>query len=274
MLAFGLPHVLNLISAWVLQLLDRYLLGMLGSLSQTASYSVAYSLGGALAALLITPFSMAWWVVMYSIARRPDAFYIFRMIFRWFSISLLFAAYGLSTFGVIVLDSFFPPSYHSAAPVIPAVALSMVFYGANIVFTVGISLTRKTWLLTIAIGSSALLNTILNFVLIPQYGAMGAAAATLIAYILLAVISYIVNRRVYPVPFEIDLISLAMLIGIVLYVGSNCMAQSLGLYQGWAMRIGSLALYGSCLIVLGKLPYRRYTPTFSLQNNILGGFVS
>ena len=141
MLVFGWPHVLSLIAGWVLQLLDRYLLGILGSLAQTASYAVAYSLGGTLSAIIITPFSMAWWVLMYSIAKKDNAKHVFQLIFRWFSLFLLFAAFGLSTFGVIVLDLFFPPSYHSAAPVIPAVALSMVFYGAYTIFTVGVSLT-------------------------------------------------------------------------------------------------------------------------------------
>ncbi len=268
MLVFGWPHVLSLIAGWVLQLLDRYLLGILGSLAQTASYAVAYSLGGTLSAIIITPFSMAWWVLMYSIAKKDNAKHVFQLIFRWFSLFLLFAAFGLSTFGVIVLDLFFPPSYHSAAPVIPAVALSMVFYGAYTIFTVGVSLTRKTWLLTISIGSSALLNTALNFILIPRYGAMGAAIATLIAYIVLAVISYIVNRRIYPIPFEIGLFSVAVLIGIALYLGSNFLAQLQAVYVAWGIRIASLALYGACLTVLGKLPDRSHKPTS------VGGFVS
>jgi O-antigen/teichoic acid export membrane protein len=268
MLVFGWPHVLSLIAGWVLQLLDRYLLGILGSLSQTASYAVAYSLGGTLSAIIITPFSMAWWVLMYSIAKKDNAKHVFQLIFRWFSLFLLFAAFGLSTFGVIVLDLFFPPSYHSAAPVIPAVALSMVFYGAHTIFTVGVSLTRKTWLLTISIGSSALLNTVLNFIFIPHYGAMGAAIATLIAYIVLAVISYIVNRRIYPIPFEIGLFSVAVLIAIALYLGSNFLAQIQAVYVAWGIRIASLALYGACLTVLGKLPDRSHKPTS------VGGFVS
>jgi O-antigen/teichoic acid export membrane protein len=40
MLAFGLPLVLNFISYWILQLSDRYLLGIFGSLAQTAVYAV------------------------------------------------------------------------------------------------------------------------------------------------------------------------------------------------------------------------------------------
>src|SRR5205085_8922179 len=82
MLAFGVPNVMNLISGWVLQLSDRYLLGHLASLSLAAGYSVAYSLAGVLSAAIIAPFSLAWWVLIYSVAKREDAQHIFKLIFR------------------------------------------------------------------------------------------------------------------------------------------------------------------------------------------------
>src|SRR3989441_952793 len=48
LLSFGLPNASTFVSMWVLQLSDRYLLSFFGSLAQTASYAVAYSLGGIL----------------------------------------------------------------------------------------------------------------------------------------------------------------------------------------------------------------------------------
>jgi O-antigen/teichoic acid export membrane protein len=258
MLGFGFPHVLNLLAGWVLQLLDRYLLGLLGSLSQTASYAVAYSLGGALSAILITPFSLAWWIILYSIAKRDDAQRVFQLIFRWFSIILLFAAFGLSIFGTAVLDLFFPVAYHSAAAVIPVIAMSIMFNGVSIVVAVGISLHRKTWLATLSLTSSAIINTILNFILIPHYGAMGAAVATLLAYAALALIDYVLNKRIYPVPFETGRFLIALSIGIALYAGCSLLAPTQQFYIAWAIRIGSLGLYGGCLALLGKLPDRSY----------------
>jgi hypothetical protein len=100
---------------------------------------------------------------------------------------------------------------------------------------------------------------------------MGAAGATLIAYVVLAVISYIVNQWVYPVPFEIGLFSIALLIGIVLYLGGNFLAQPQALYLAWTIRVASLVLYAGCLAVLGKLPDYRHKPA---SPHLLGGFVS
>ncbi len=254
LLTFGVPNVINLLSGWVLQLSDRYLLGHLGSLSQTASYAVAYSLGGIASSIIIAPFSLAWWSVIYSIAKKDGAPRAFQLIFRWFSIVLLFATFGLSLFGISVLDIFFPPAYHSAAPVIPIIALSTMFSGTYLIVSLGLSLQRKTWLAAIFFTCSALLNVGINIILIPPYGAMGAAMATLVAYAALALMGYIANQRIYPVPFEIGLFTIALLAGTALYTGSDFLARAQTTYVVWSIHIGAFVLYSGCLLLLGKLP--------------------
>jgi O-antigen/teichoic acid export membrane protein len=258
LLSFGLPLVLNYVSLWFLQLSDRYLLTRLGSLDQTASYAVAYSLGGVLSTLIITPFILAWPAVMFSVAKREDAARVFQLIFRWYSIVLLFAAYGLAFFCTIALDILFPPTYHSAAPIIPIIAMSIMFFGIYNIILPGVGILRKTWIAALLMTVAALVNIASNIVLIPHYGSMGAAVSTLIAYGMLALAGYIVNQRIYPIPFEIGLFLVALLLGIALYVGSNVAAQNQKMYGAWAISIGALVLYGVCLVLLGKLAARRH----------------
>lgn len=104
---------------------------------------------------------------------------------------------------------------------------------------------------------AALVNVGCNIVLIPLYGSMGAALSTLIANMLLALIMYIVNQRIYPVPFEIDRFAIALLIGIAVYVGSSSLAQHQTIFVTCAIYISSTILYGACLLLLGKLPVRK-----------------
>ncbi|MGI9057758.1 MAG: glycosyltransferase [Ktedonobacteraceae bacterium] len=251
MLAFGVPNVMNLISGWVLQVSDRYLLGHLASLSLAAGYSVAYSLGGVLSSAIIAPFSLAWWTLMYSIAKREDAKQVFKLIFRGFSFVLLLATLGMSLFGSNVFDVLFPASYHAQTAIIPIIALSVMFNGIFIVVNLGTSLQRKTWLSSLYYICSALVNVALNIMLIPIFGTMGAALATLAAYIALVLIAYLFNRRIYPVPFEIGLFLLALGIGIALYLVSNSLAQGQSIVLVWGIHIGVLLLYGLCLSFLG-----------------------
>lgn len=256
LLVVGSPHVINLLSGWVLQLIDRYLLGRLGSLSQTASYSVAYSLGGVLSAVIITPFSMVWWATIFSIAKKDSAERIFRLIFRWFSIVLLFSTFGLTLVGIGVLDLFFPASYHSVASVIPVIALSTMFSGIYVIFSLGISLHGRTWIASLLITGAALLNVLGNLLLIPHYGSMGAAIATLVSYFMLVVGSYLVNLRLYPVPFEIGLFALALTTGIMLYAGSELLSQAHTPLFVWGIHISAWMFYTGFLLLMGMFPYR------------------
>jgi len=263
LLSFGLPLVSNLVSIWVLQLSDRYLLSRLGSLSQTASYTVAYSLGGILGVVVLSPFSLAWPTTMFAIAKREDAVHVFRLTFRWYSIFLLFATLGLLLISVSVLYMLFPPSYYSAMPVIPIVAVSIMFFGIYSFFTVGISIRRKTWFAVLLTTVAALANVGLNIVLIPPYGSIGAAVSTLIAYTLLASIAYIVNQRLYPIPFEIGMFAVALLIGIVLCIGIGFLLHDSQMPRAYviALYLCALGLYGGFLVFLGRHPIqnREYT---------------
>ncbi len=258
LLAFGTPLIFNVIAAWVLDLADRYLLGILGSFSETARYAVAYTLGSALSIVIIGPFTLAWPTAMFAIAQREDAPQIFKLMFRWFGMFLLFAAFGLSLAGTLLLDWLFPLSYHTAAFVIPIVAVSLAFYGVFYVFGTGESITRKTWWTPIFLGVAALVNVALNLVLIPRYGAMGAALATLIAYVALAFMSYLVNQRLYPIPFEIHLFLIALVIGCVLYIGSDVLGRGFGPYGAWTISFCAFMLYGGCLVLLGRLMPQRH----------------
>jgi O-antigen/teichoic acid export membrane protein len=254
LLSFGIPLVFNFAAMWVLQLSDRYLLSHFSSLAETAIYSVAYTLGGGLSVVFVTPFSLAWPAAMFAIAKRDDAAQSFRAVFHWYSIALLLAAFALSLVAVGALDILFPPAYHSGAAVIPIIALSITFAGANYMLSVGVPIRRKNWLGVIFTALAALVNVGANLILIPLYGSMGAAVSTLIAYVVRALISYIVNQRIYPVPYEIGRFIIALLIGIALYAGSDALARTQGIGIGWGIRICALVLYAGCLALMSRFP--------------------
>ncbi len=271
LLSFGLPLVSNFVSVWVLQLSDRYLLSLLGSLSQTASYAVAYSLGGVIGVMVLSPFQLAWPTTMFTLAKREDAPQAFQFVFRWFSIALLVITFAFSLISTSVLFLLFPPSYHAAAPIIPIVAVSTMFYGIYVIFTTGIGVQRKNWLAVIFTACSALINVGLNFVLIPRYGSIGAALSTLVAYIMLALIAYIVNQRIYHIPYEIGMFIIALVLGVALYLGAAFLARTQGLLSMGAIYVATLTLYGLCLLMLGRPSQliRKYWHRHALEDSLL-----
>jgi O-antigen/teichoic acid export membrane protein len=263
MLTFGIPTVFGDIAAWVLQLSDRYLLGHFGSLAETASYSVAYVLGGVLSPVMLAPWGLAWVPIMYSVAKRDDAPHIFKLVFRWWSTALLFATFALSILSSVVLKVFFPPSYYASQPVIPMVSLSTMLTGITYIFMIGVNIRRKTILQFVYLLIGALANVLLNLFLIPYFGAVGAAVSTLVAYGLLAAVTYVMNQKIYPIPFEIGSFLFKLSVGIVLYVGSGLLVQGQEIWVGWSVSVVALIIYGIFLLWFGGLSVKKLVGLFS-----------
>lgn len=262
LLTFGVPMLVNVITIWVLQLSDRFLLAQFGSLTQTASYDVAYKLGGVLSPVILAPFQLAWPTALFAIAQRNDARLMFQRVFRWYSSFLLLATYVLSLTGIALLHLLFPPTYQAASAIIPIIGLSLMFYGLSMVVGIGIPIQRKMWLGAMYVGISAMVNVGLNIVWIPRYGAMAAAWSTLIAYFVLVASDYIVNQRIYPVPFEIGRFIVALLVGVALFSSCTVLTELRPGIWGWAAQGLGIVVYGVWLFLwaAGYHALRMYWP--------------
>jgi O-antigen/teichoic acid export membrane protein len=75
-------------------------------------------------------------------------------------------------------------------------------WAAYTVVAVGIGRARRTQFNWVVTGAAAALNVALNLVLIPPYGMMGAAVATVAAYSTMFLAMSWHAQRVYPVPYQ------------------------------------------------------------------------
>jgi O-antigen/teichoic acid export membrane protein len=164
----------------------------------------------------------------------------------------------------MILIWFFPAAYHSAELIIPIISESLVFYGVYYIFMAGANVTRRTWLAAVFTTTAALLNIGLNVAFIPLWGSFGAAAATLLSYMAMALLAYLVNQRIYPVPFEIVRFLVAFTLGVTIYIASYSLADTFGAQYRWLLAIGGLALFALCLFILvdgaRMVPVRRALP--------------
>jgi O-antigen/teichoic acid export membrane protein len=77
-----------------------------------------------------------------------------------------------------------------------------MIYAAYIVMAIGVGRAKRTgfnWAIT---GLAALVNVALNLALIPEYGMMGAAAATILAYAVMFAAMTWYAQRVFPTPYQ------------------------------------------------------------------------
>ncbi len=270
MLAFGIPTVFGDIASWILQVSDSWLLTLIGGgLAESGTYRAAYVLGGVLSPVLLAPWGLAWGPIMYSVSKRDDAPHIYKLVFRYWSTVLLFGAFALSLVSIVVLDVFYPPSYRIGESIIPIITLSTMLQGVWYMFMIGVNLRRKTILEFVYMTLSATSNLLFNLFLIPRYGELGAAVSTLLSYIILVIVSLIVNERIYPIDFEIGTFTLKLLIGVGLYLVGSYLTHGHGMLVSWFIVLPFLLLYGIILLALGGLTPKKIKSLSGYVQNAL-----
>lgn len=216
-LRFGLPLIPASLAYWALSLSDRFFLQKYADLSQVGVYSVSYSVAAVLH-MVMGWFNTAYAPYCFSIAKDSDAPTVYSRVMLYSIALLTFFALALSLFAPEVLFILTPPAYHQAARIVPLIVLSYLFYELYYLFSFGFDLTGKTGYTPFIIGAAALVNLILNIILIPRFGMMGAAAATLFSYLLLPIIEYPLVRRLYWIPYEWERLVKLLVTSLAIYL--------------------------------------------------------
>lgn len=217
-LFFGFPLVFSGLAHMLLNMGDRYILKLLVDYKAVGLYNLGYKVAGVLNMFLIQSFSLASLPIAYKIYGKKGDKRYFSKMHTYFVFVLCWAGLGLSLFSKEVIKLLaLNPDYWAAYTVVPVIVLAYVFAGGKSVTSLGMYLTGKTRFIAYNTIFAMLLNIGLNFLLVPKYGMMGAAIATLIAFIALYIITQIVSNRFYKIPFENRKILDLLLLSIVLY---------------------------------------------------------
>lgn len=227
LLRFGLPYLPSILAVVALDLVDRFILERMAGLEVTGIYQAGYKLGMFMS-LFVAAFRFAWHPFFLSTSKQADAPAVFSKVLTYFTAAGagLFLMISLFIDEIVRLRfsgfTLFGPEYWPGTAVVPIILLSYLIYGIYINFAAGLHVTEKTQYLPFVTGAGAAVNVAANLVLIPRFGMMGSAYATLLGYGVMAVSVYFVTRRFYPVPYELGrLLKLAAVVAVLFYLGSR-----------------------------------------------------
>ena len=225
-LRFSVPIVPHQVAQWTMRLSDRWLLGLLLTLPTTqrleaiGAYSVGYQLGSVVT-IASASFNAAWTPYLYRVGDTDRGPRIFRNVTTITLAGFFWIALGLSAFAPEIVAVIANPGYAVAAQVLPVVAFGAACQAVYTMLVGIIFLRRRTKQLPLITMVSAVANVVLNVLLIPIYGVMGAAVTTLLAYLLSATLTFAFARRIYPL--ELDRWRIAVV--VVLCVGGALVAR-------------------------------------------------
>jgi len=141
--------------------------------------------------------------------------------------------------------------FRAAWQVVPWVTTGYVFWGLYASIQLGFYSELRTRSLILVNLTALATNVVLNLLLIPRFGYVGAGAATLVTFVLLATLAWWLLRRAFPIPFETPRILAASALALVagatgLWVDTAC--GDWGPAGSLALRTALLAVFWSLLL--------------------------
>jgi len=107
-------------------------------------------------------------------------------------------------------------------------------------------LEKSSWIVWVR-GGGAITNILLNFLLIPSLGIIGAASATCLSFIFMAVFIFTVNRKIFPIEYEWKKIFIITTVAVSIWFGVSQFTLS------YFSKIGYTILYPLILFSTGIL---------------------
>lgn len=239
-LTFNLPLVFYYLSQSVLNQSDRIMINLLEGSGKAAIYSVAYS-AGTIMLLLVSAVNGSFNPWMYKKLKAKQYSDINNIVIMLCAL-MLGATLFMSILAPDVVKIMATEEYNQAIWIIPPVSASVFFVFVYMMFAnVEMYCDRNKGIFGISAFCS-LANLLLNAIFIPLFGYMAAGWTTLVCYMLLSVLHYLLMKQACKenkIQEKIFPEKLIVLVSICVFVLSIFM---LGVYKIKGLRYGLLVL--------------------------------
>jgi len=220
---FGWPFVPSGIGFVINEMLDRFLLNgmdpenahrLYGSditpEDVVGIYNACYKLA-VFMLLLVQMYRMAWQPFFMRHSRDSDAKVLFGQAFIWYNVFSAFVFMAVALFKEQIVAIRIPgteatlidANYWAGLEIVPFLLLAYWFHGWYINFSSGVFIKEKTKVFYKITLTGAVITIIANLALIPFFGMIGSAVATLFSYGTMATILGLYSKKIMAVPYRL-----------------------------------------------------------------------
>lgn len=231
MLRYSAPNIPNMLSWWINNVSSRYILLFFWDASVTGLFTAASKLP-AIINLGSSIFQQAW---QYSTAKEiesEDGAVFFSIVFRTYLYLCICLGSLLIVFNKTICRLLLQADFYIAFKYVPFLLLAAIFGCISIYFGTFYQAMKDNMMLMTSTMIGAVVNVILNFILIPWYEGLGAAIATVISYIIVVIIRvYDIEKKI---PIKIDWFKAMVQIGCLIILAiSSSLAFSAEFYPNY-----------------------------------------
>lgn len=220
----SIPAIVHLLSGVILQSVDTVMINSMIGASAAGIYSFAYKIG--MIMYIVWLACNKAWVPWFYENMKEKNYDDIRLKIKYYIMMFSIMGFVLIFISPEIGKLMGTKDFYQGLDYVP---LIMVGYYFQFLYSIPANLefyTKNTKLLSLGTLIAALTNVVLNYILIPRYGAVAATWTTIIAYMLLFLYHYFISLRVFDVriytfkPFAYGIASI-ILSSVVFFVVKN-----------------------------------------------------
>jgi O-antigen/teichoic acid export membrane protein len=241
MVRFGLPTMPAELSLYSLSFIDRIIIVHLAGLGKAGLYAIAVKFAQAVQ-VVVRGFQLAYPPLAYSIKDDGEAARVYALVLSWFLAICSFIVVGMWLFSRQIVDLLAAPQYFQAHEAVGLISTGVMLYALYFVLVVVIGRTGRTEYSFPATVAGTIVNIILNLVLVPPLGIVGAGLALVASYLVLLGVMYVFSQRLFPVSYEWGRVSQVAAVAIAVTLAGELLLPTEGI-AAWLTRGAALAAY-------------------------------
>ena len=213
MLSYSKPLIANGIAWWVNNVSDRYVIVFFCGLAENGIYSVAGKIPSILN-VFQNIFNQAWTLSAVKDFDPEDKSGFFSNTYRVYNCLMTIICSGIILFDKILAKFLYAKDFFAAWKYVPWLTIAILFGALSGYIGGFFSAVKNSKIFATSTAAGAIVNLILNFAFTPFYGAIGAAIATAICYIVVWAFRFYQSRKYIKMKVNIirDIFSYVLLV--------------------------------------------------------------
>ena len=191
---YSKPLIANSIAWWVNNVSDRYVIVFFCSLAENGVYSVAGKIPSILN-IFQTVFNQAWTLSAVKDFDSEDKNGFFTNTYKAYNCMMVIICSSIIVADNVLAKFLYAKDFYVAWKYVPWLTVAILFGALSGYLGGFFSAVKDSKLFATSTIMGAIINLFLNFVFTPVYGAMGAAIATAISYIVVWAFRYVQSRK-------------------------------------------------------------------------------
>ena len=268
MIRYSMPMVIIGFAGIINEMLDRMVLKYWlpydshTNLQLLGIYGACYKLS-LLMSLFIQAFRFAGEPFFFAHAEKENSKKLYADVTKYFVIFCVFV-FLLVMLYMDWFKHFIGADFRVGLPVVPILLMANLCFGIYVNLSIWYKLTDRTLLGAAVSMGGALLTVVLNILFIPQYGYMASAWATLACYGGMAIASYVLGQKYYPVDYDVKKILGYITLGLLLWIGNKWLWERVFSQYGhfWILSTAFMLVFFAVVWVFDR-PRREVGTAFS-----------